>query len=173
MRCAAQSTDGNGGFLIRIEVIAVGALKEAWMRDGCKEYSKRLGLWSKFTITEIEEFRLPKEPSPAQIAQGLAQEAQRILEKLPKGARVVALCIEGKHRSSEELSCYLEKAADSGGSVAFIIGGSHGLSEQVKQCADLRLSMSSMTFPHQLARVMLCEQIYRALSITAGTKYHK
>lgn len=144
------------------------------MREGCAEYIKRMGLWSKAAVTEIEEFRLPKEPSPAQIADGLEREGARILERLPKNARVAALCIEGKQMSSESLAAYLEDAGNGGsGTIAFIIGGSHGLSPGVKARADLRLSMSPMTFPHQLARVMLCEQIYRALSIRAGAKYHK
>lgn len=160
--------------MINLEIIAVGTLKESWMREGCGEYRKRIGLWSKLAVTELDEFRLPKDPSAAEIENGLAREGARMLEKIPKNARVAALCIEGKQMSSEALAAYLDKAAgESAGAVVFLIGGSHGLSDAVKARADLRLSMSPMTFPHQLARVMLCEQLYRALSICAGTKYHK
>lgn len=144
------------------------------MRAGCEEYLKRMGLWSRACVTEIEEARLPKLPSPAQIAGALEKEGQHILEKLPKNSRVVALCIEGKRMSSQELAASIARWAEQGtGEAAFIIGGSYGLSEAVKKRADLRLSMSPMTFPHQLARLMLCEQLYRAMSILGGAKYHK
>lgn len=160
--------------MIHLQILAVGTLKERWMREGCAEYLKRIGLWSKISVTELEEFRLPKEPSAAQIALGIEREGGRILERLPKNSRVAALCIEGKQMGSDELARYFEKCAgDGAGTISFIIGGSHGLSQPVKNRADLQLSMSRMTFPHQLARLMLCEQIYRALSITAGAKYHK
>lgn len=160
--------------MIRLEIFAVGNLKEPWMRAGCEEYLKRMGLWSRACVTEIEEARLPKSPSPAQIAGALEKEGQHILEKLPKNSRVVALCIEGKLMSSQELAASIARWAEQGtGEAAFIIGGSYGLSEAVKKRADLRLSMSPMTFPHQLARLMLCEQLYRAMSILGGAKYHK
>ena len=160
--------------MIGIQVVAVGKIKEQWMRDGCAEYCKRMGLWSSVRIDEIEEHRLPAEPSPAQIAACIEKEGERILQKIAKGSRVVALCVEGKPIPSETLSGYLQKAAVDGADTAcFVIGGSHGLSEAIKQRADLRLSISPMTFPHQLARVIVCEQVYRALSIAAGTKYHK
>lgn len=160
--------------MIGIRLLVVGKLKDAWLRDGCAEYLKRIGLWSAVKVEELDEARLPAAPGEAQIAAAIQQEGERILVKIPRGARVVALCIEGKTLSSEALCGYLEKAAISGADTAvFIIGGSHGLSDTVKARADLRLSMSPMTFPHQLARLMLCEQIYRALSISAGAKYHK
>lgn len=144
------------------------------MRAGCAEYIKRMGMWSRVSVTEIGEFKLPKDPSAAQIENGLEREGASILEKLPKNSRVIALCVEGKELSSPALAAYLERAASGGcGTAAFIIGGSHGLSAAVKARADLQMSMSQMTFPHQLARVMLCEQLYRALSISAGAKYHK
>ena len=160
--------------MIAVQVIAVGRLKEAWMRDGCAEYVKRLGLWSRASVVEVDEYRLGENPSPAQIRICVEKEGERILEKIPKGARVVAMCIEGKTLSSEELADYLARAAASGaGRLAFVIGGSHGLSAAVKDAASLRLSMSPMTFPHQLARVLLLEQLYRAFSINANAKYHK
>ena len=160
--------------MIAVQVIAVGRLKEAWMRDGCVEYVKRLGLWSRASVVEVDEYRLGENPSPAQIRVCVEKEGERILERIPKGARVVAMCIEGKTLSSEGLADYLARAAASGaGSLAFVIGGSHGLSDAVKDAASLRLSMSPMTFPHQLARVLLLEQLYRAFSINANAKYHK
>ncbi|MCQ4896848.1 23S rRNA (pseudouridine(1915)-N(3))-methyltransferase RlmH [Anaerotruncus sp. DFI.9.16] len=160
--------------MIAVQVIAVGRLKEAWMRDGCAEYVKRLRLWSRASVVEVDEYRLGENPSPAQIRVCVEKEGERILEKIPKGARVVAMCIEGKTLSSEGLADYLALAAASGaGSLAFVIGGSHGLSDAVKDAASLRLSMSPMTFPHQLARVLLLEQLYRAFSINANAKYHK
>ena len=139
------------------------------MREGCAEYTKRLGLWSSVAVTEIDEARLGSDPSPAEIAACIEKEGARILEKIPRGARVVALCIEGRQMPSEALAAYLSDAAAGGcGSFAFVIGGSHGLSDEVKRAAALRL-----TFPHQLARLLLLEQLYRACAINAGTKYHK
>ncbi len=160
--------------MMSLYVVAVGKLKDAWMRDGCAEYLKRLQPWCRAAVIEVEEYRLPENPSPAQIAIGIEKEGERILAKLPQNARVVAMCIEGKQQPSEQLAAYLEKsAADGQGTLAFVIGGSYGLSEAVKNAAVLRLSMSEMTFPHQLARVMLLEQLYRAMSINAHAKYHK
>lgn len=150
--------------MISLQIIAVGKLKDAWMREGCAEYCKRLGMWSSVSVVEVEEYRLPDHPSPAQIAECVEKEGERILAKLPKGACTVAMCIEGKMMSSERLAAYLQKTAVDGVSTfALVIGGSYGLSERVKASASLRLSMSPMTFPHQLARVMLLEQLYRAL----------
>ena len=144
------------------------------MREGSAEYLKRLRLWSSPEVVEVEEFRLPQDPSPAQVAACVEREGERILQRIPKGAVTVALCIEGKELSSEGLAAFLARSAGEGnGSFCFVIGGSHGLSEAVKRAADLRLSMSPMTFPHQLARVLLLEQLYRALSINANAKYHK
>ena len=160
--------------MVGLQIVAVGKLKEAWMREGCAEYTKRLGLWSSVAVTEIDEARLGSDPSPAEIAACIEKEGARILEKIPRGARVVALCIEGRQMPSEALAAYLSDAAAGGcGSFAFVIGGSHGLSDEVKRAAALRLSISPMTFPHQLARLLLLEQLYRACAINAGTKYHK
>ncbi len=160
--------------MIGLHIVAVGKLKEAWMREGCAEYIKRLGLWSSVAITEIDEVRLGSDPSPAEIAACIKKEGVRILEKIPRGARVIALCIEGGQMASEALAAYLADTAAGGcGSFAFVIGGSHGLSDEVKRTASLRLSISPMTFPHQLTRVLLLEQLYRACAINAGTKYHK
>ena len=158
----------------RVTVLCVGKLKEKFYADAAAEYVKRLQRYCKLEIIELPEQRLPEDPSPAEIQRALRAEGAAIREKLPKGGAVVALCIEGKPCSSEELS---RRMADFGiqgrTQVTFIIGGSFGLDEDVKKQADWRLSMSPMTFPHHLARVMLLEQIYRACQIAEGTKYHK
>lgn len=160
--------------MLRISVIAVGKCKEAYWREACAEYQKRLGGFCRFQIIEVEEERLPDRPSASQIAATLEAEGQRLLDKIPVGALIAALCIEGKAISSEELAMQIQRQTVAGIShIAFVIGGSWGLSERVKQAAGWRLSMSPMTFPHQLARVMLMEQIYRAFQITSGGKYHK
>ena len=160
--------------MLSVTILTVGKLKEGYLRDACGEYAKRLQGSCTFRIEELNEYRLPENPSPAQIALGLEKEGQEILQRCPAGAYVVAMCIEGKMLDSVAFSRILSQVAVQGKSqVIFIIGGSFGLWERVKKRADLRLSMSPMTFPHQLARVMLCEQIYRAFSIAAGTRYHK
>lgn len=157
-----------------IRILCVGKLKERYLTDACAEYCKRLQAYCRPEIIELPEYRLPDNPSPAEIAACIRHEGQEILAKIPRDALVVPLCIEGRQMSSEELSSELQKAAVTGSSTAcFIIGGSYGLSDEVKNAGRLRLSMSRMTFPHQLARVMLLEQLYRAFSIAAGGKYHK
>ena len=158
----------------KVTVLCVGKLKEAFYAAAVAEYQKRLQRHCKLEIVELPEQKLPESPAPAEIEQALAREAALIEEKLPKGGAVIALCIEGKPCSSEELS---RRMADFGvqgkTQITFLIGGSVGLSPRVKQRADLRLSMSPMTFPHHLARVMLLEQLYRAYQIDTGTRYHK
>ena len=155
----------------RVTVLCVGKLKEKFYIDAAAEYVKRLQRSCKLDIVELPEYRLPEEPSPAEIQKALQAEGAAIRERLPKGGAVVALCIEGKPCSSVELS---RRMAVSGKSqLTFLIGGSVGLSEDVKKLADWRLSMSPMTFPHHMARIMLLEQLYRAYQIAAGTKYHK
>lgn len=160
--------------MISLTVIAVGKIKDSWLREGCAEYLKRMGAWSDAAVIEVEEYRLEDNPSPARIAECVEKEGERILAKLPKNSAAVALCIEGGTVSSEGLAELIERSAASGaGKLAFIIGGSYGLSERVKAASQTRLSISPMTFPHQLARVLLLEQLYRALSINAHAKYHK
>ena len=158
----------------KITVLCVGGLKEAYWRDACKEYQKRLGAFCRFQIVEVAEERIPQNPSPAHIRATVDAEGERLLAKLDASSFPVALCIEGKELSSEQLSVHIDRLGVSGdGNITFMIGGSWGLSEAVKAKARLRLSMSPMTFPHQLARVMLCEQIYRAMQIMHGGQYHK
>lgn len=157
----------------RITVLCVGKLKEKFYADAAAEYIKRLSRYCKIEVTELPEMRLPEDPSPAEIKKALAAEANAIRQKLEGGA-VVAMCIEGQTCSSEALSKKLAAFALEGKSkVTFLIGGSFGLDETLKKQADWRLSMSPMTFPHHLARVMLLEQIYRARQIAEGTRYHK
>lgn len=158
----------------KITVLCVGKLKERFYQEAAAEYVKRLGRHCKLDVVELPESRLPEDPSPGEIQRALAAEAAVIREKLPRGGAVIALCIEGKPCSSVELSRRMQELAVSGKSqLTFLIGGSVGLAEDLKRQADWRLSMSPMTFPHHLARIMLLEQIYRACQIASGTKYHK
>ncbi len=160
--------------MLNINVICVGKLKEDYLRAACAEYQKRLGAFCRLNITELTPARLPENPNDSQIAAALADEGDRILAKIANSDAVFAMCIEGKMLSSEALSDEINKLAVGGfGSLCFVIGGSHGLDPRVKNRAKIRLSMSPMTFPHQLARVMLLEQIYRAFMISSGGKYHK
>lgn len=160
--------------MLNINIICIGKLKEDYLRSACAEYSKRLQAFCKLNIIELNPCHLPEEPNQSQIDAALNEEAERILSKTGKSDYIIAMCIEGKEISSEALSAKIDEIALSGsGTVSFIIGGSHGLSPKVKQEAKLRLSMSPMTFPHQLARVMLLEQIYRSFMISSGGKYHK
>lgn len=160
--------------MLNINIICVGKLKEDYLRAACAEYQKRLGAFCRLNIIELTPARLPDNPNDSQIAAALADEGDRILAKIANGDAVFAMCIEGKMFSSEALSAEIDKLAVGGfGSVSFVIGGSHGLDPRVKSRAKIRLSMSPMTFPHQLARVMLLEQIYRSFMISSGGKYHK
>lgn len=160
--------------MLTITIICIGRLKDAFFEAASKEYLKRLGAYAKVNTVELKAVDLPQEPSAAEIAAALEKEGAEILKKIPSGARVIALCVEGKLWSSEELAADFTAAANGGTShIVFVIGGSYGLSENVKRASHTRLSMSRMTFPHRLARVMLLEQIYRACKINAGEKYHK
>lgn len=160
--------------MVRVTILCVGKLKEKYLRDACDEYSKRLGAFCKLNIVELGEEKTPEKASHAQISHTIEAEGERILQKIPNGAKVITMCIEGKEMSSEALGNEISRMQVTGDShIVFVIGGSWGLSDKVKSRSDLRLSMSKMTFPHQLARVMLLEQIYRAFQIISGGKYHK
>lgn len=160
--------------MLAIRLICVGKLGEKFWADAVREYVKRLGAYCKLEMVELPEQRLPQTPSEGETRQALDKEAALIAEKIPQGAAVIALCVEGKEMSSEQLADYLGRLTVSGTSrLCLVIGGSCGLSDKVKARAALRLSMSPMTFPHHLARVMMLEQLYRALNIAAGGKYHK
>nr|WP_319487988.1 23S rRNA (pseudouridine(1915)-N(3))-methyltransferase RlmH [uncultured Caproiciproducens sp.] len=159
--------------MLTVNLICVGKLKEAYWRAASAEYEKRLHAFCNFSITELSECRLPDNPSDAQIEAALKTEGSNILSAAGNSA-VFALCIEGKTLSSEQLSEKISTLAVNGTStISFLIGSSFGLSDEVKHRADFRLSMSLMTFPHQLARVMLCEQVYRAFQIINHGRYHK
>lgn len=160
--------------MLQIRLICVGKLKEKFYLEACREYLNRLSGYCKMDVEEIPETRLLDRPSEAEVAAALKVEAEAIAGKLTKGAAVIALCIGGTQLDSEKLSARLEKFASEGISrLCFVIGGSFGLHPTVKEKADLKLSMSPMTFPHHLARVMLLEQIYRSFKIIEGGKYHK
>lgn len=160
--------------MFSVTLICVGKLKEKFYLAASEEYAKRLRGYVDFSLIELPETRLPDDPSPAQIAQGLSREAELIRAKIPKGAWFCVLMPEGAQLSSEELAAQLAAVKGSGKSSAcFLIGSSFGMDPSLKQMADKKLSMSKMTFPHHLARVMALEQLYRAESIQAGAKYHK
>lgn len=160
--------------MVNVTVVCVGKMKEQFLKDACAEYAKRLNAFSKLSVIELDEFRLPENPSDSQIQSALADEGKRIMAKIDSDSFVTAMCIEGKTLSSEKLAEKMAEVINFGtGKFTFIIGGSCGLSDEVKQRADFKLSMSPMTFPHHLARVMLLEQIYRAFMINANSKYHK
>ncbi len=160
--------------MLGVKLLCVGKMREKHYMEALQEYEKRLRPYCRLEIEELPEYRLPESPSEGEIEAALDREAEQILSKIPAGAWVCALCIEGEMRSSEELAALLQRLTVRGVSRAvFLIGGSFGLHGRVKARADERLSMSRMTFPHHLARVMLAEQLYRAFSIQNGGKYHK
>ncbi len=159
---------------MKVTIYAHGTLAESHWRDACAEYVKRLTRLWPLTIVEAAEVRLPQNPTKGEIARALATEAKTALSKISPRAYVIALCIEGEMLTSPALSKKMEDAAAHGASeIVFLIGSSYGMDESLKRRADLRMSFSRMTFPHQLARVMLCEQIYRAAQIAHGAPYHK
>ena len=158
--------------MFNINLIAVGKLKEEYLRAASAEYSKRLQAFCNLKITEVDECRLSARPSEKEIKKALDTEAVNIMKHA--SGFIIPMCIEGKQMKSEKLSEKFESIAVSGCSeISFIIGSSYGLADSVKNAAGLKLSMSEMTFPHQLARIMLLEQIYRAFMISAGKSYHK
>lgn len=152
----------------KINIITVGKLKEEFFVKACNEYQKRLSGEYKLNIIEIPQVKLYENPNEKEIAKALKDEEEKILKHIEKGI-VIAMCIEGKQYSSEEFANILNTSEP----ITFIIGGSHGLSDTVKQKANLKLSFSKMTFPHRMFRVMLLEQIYRGANILKGTPYHK
>lgn len=157
-----------------VTILTVGRLREQYLRDGCAEYIKRLSAFCKLSVIELPECRVSDNPSDRELSAALRREGEAILAKLPAQGSAVALCIEGRELSSPALAERLSTLAVSGTSqVSFIIGGSWGLCESVKAACALRLSLSPMTLPHQLTRLVLLEQLYRAFSINANGKYHK
>jgi 23S rRNA (pseudouridine1915-N3)-methyltransferase len=159
--------------MLSIHFIVTGNLKESYLRDASQEYLKRLSGFCRPEVIELKEVRVPDSPSDKEILSALKEEGDRILSLLPSRAYKIALCVEGKQFTSEELAEKLAYAAQESGDFYFVIGSSHGLDERVKAACDLRLSVSKLTFPHQLMRVILLESVYRALNIQKGTRYHK
>lgn len=157
-----------------ITLITMGKLKEKFYISAAQEYTKRLSGYCHFTLVELPESRLPENPSPAEIAAGLEKEAETILTRIPKSSWFCVFTPEGKELSSEKFAEKMKDVKLSGKSSAiFLIGSSFGMAPKVKERADFRLSMGPMTFPHHLARIMVLEQLYRAETIQAGSKYHK
>ena len=160
--------------MLNINLICVGRMRETHYIAAFSEYEKRLKPYCKFELTELPEVKLPQNPSQAEIEAGLQKEAASIEAHIPSGAFLIAMCIEGKQLSSGAFSDLMQKCANEGKSkLCFVVGSSFGLESCIKRRADLCLSMSEMTFPHHLARVMLAEQIYRGIMIIEGSKYHK
>ncbi len=159
--------------MMKCKLIALGSLKEKFFKDAAAEYQKRLSRFCSLEICEIEPVRLPDNPSQGEVNTALKREAELIFKKIPQNTKVIALCVEGKEISSEGLARELNAASNLGQSICFIIGSSYGLSDEVKSRADLRLSLSQMTFPHKLFRIMLLEQLYRGFMINQGSTYHK
>ena len=158
---------------MNMALVCMGRLKEKYWRDAATEYEKRLSRFGKWETIELPDLPEPANSSPAIEEQIKKKEGEAILARIRDGDIVVCLCIDGRQMDSVQLSRKLTELIDTGRRVVFVIGGSLGLSADVVRRAQLKLSFSPMTFPHQLARVMLCEQLYRAFSINAGTKYHK
>ena len=160
--------------MLSVYLICVGKLKEKFYKDACAEYIKRLSPYCKLTLMELPEVKLPQKPSLGEISAALEKEGEAIRAKIPPSSRVVALCVEGRMRSSEELPQMFPVPGRSRDKhMVFVVGGSYGLHPSIKAEANVQLSMSPMTFPHHLARVMLLEQIYRAFKISEGSSYHK
>ena len=160
--------------MIKIKIICVGSSKEKFFKDAFFEYKKRLEAFCKFELVEVDEFKIKNNPSSAEIEKCLEQESLKILDKIPSNAYTIAMCIEGTELTSKKFANLIENISTIQTSCfCFIIGSSFGLSKNIKDSADFLMSMSMMTFPHQLARIILCEQIYRIFQINSGGKYHK
>jgi 23S rRNA (pseudouridine1915-N3)-methyltransferase len=159
--------------MIQISIISVGTLKEGYLRDAVSEYKKRLSQFARVEEINISEERIANEDDKTEIKKALSKEGERIMGATPRDSYKIALCVEGAERSSEEFAELIGTAADRTGKISLIIGSSHGLSDSVKAFSDFKLSVSKMTFPHQLMRVILAEALYRAMTILHGKKYHK
>lgn len=160
--------------MMNVQLIVLGKLKEKYMKDFSAEYEKRLSAYCKLSVIELEPIKLSDNPSRSEIENSLNKETQLIKAKIPKNSYIFSMCIEGKQMSSEDFSQKLQDIALTGKSnIVFIIGSSFGLSDEIKVMSDYKFSMSKMTFPHKLARIMLVEQLYRGFSIINNGKYHK
>ena len=159
--------------MAQVTLITVGTLKESYLVEATAEYKKRLSTLARFEEISLKEERINDEDDATAVASALSAEGERILSRIPEGAYVIALCVEGKMMDSPALAAAIGNAVDRSGKLCLVIGSSHGLSPAVKARADLRLSLSPLTFPHQLARVLVMETLYRSFAILAGKKYHK
>ncbi len=156
-----------------IKFITVGQLKESYLREAVSEYEKRLSGFCRVENINLKEYKVPQDPSDAEIQKALAEEAKAILAAIPDRAYKIIMCVEGKQFSSEELAEKIDKAFSLSSEIVFVIGSSHGLHDSVKNIAHIKLSVSKLTFPHQLMRPILLEAVYRCMTIIKGTKYHK
>ena len=159
--------------MLSVTFITVGNLKESYLREAFGEYVKRMSAFCRPNIVELKEVKVPDSPSEVEINAALSAEAEKILASIPPRAYKIAMCVEGKQLASEELAAAIEGASMEHSDICFIIGSSHGLAPEVKSACNMRLSVSKLTFPHQLMRVILAEAVYRAFTIIKGTKYHK
>lgn len=159
--------------MLNVKLITVGTLKESYLRQAAEEYKKRLGAYCRFTEVNLAEVKLSDRPSQKEIDAALAAEGKQILAATSQRAYRIALCVEGKQLSSEQLAQRIEQIGQTHGEIDLIIGSSFGLAPAVKSACDLQLSVSALTFPHQLMRVILLEATYRAFTIIKGTPYHK
>lgn len=159
--------------MLTLRIITVGTLKEAYWRDAVAEYKKRLSGFCRVEEVNLKESKLPDDPSPAQISAALEAEGESMREYLVPRAYKIAMCVEGRQFSSEQLASRIEEVSAHASEICLVIGSSHGIAPSIKQMCDLKLSISALTFPHQLARVVLFEVLYRCMNIIKGTKYHK
>lgn len=153
--------------------ISVGTLKESYLKDAVAEYKKRLMQYAKVEEINISEQTIKNEDDISEVRRALDAEGERIIAKIPKASYIIAMCVEGKEYDSIALAKAIGEAVDLRGRVTFIIGSSHGLSDNVKNLADAKISLSRLTFPHQLMRVILIEAVYRSFTIISGKRYHK
>ena len=159
--------------MIQLTLISVGTLKEDYLREAVAEYKKRLSQFARVDEINIKEERIRNEDDQSEIRRALDAEGVKILAAIPKGAAKIAMCVEGREYDSPALAALIGALGDERGRIALIIGSSHGLSENVKRECGVRLSLSRLTFPHQLMRVILYEALYRSFTILAGKRYHK
>lgn len=159
--------------MVKVTVLCLGTLKEDYLERAVSEYEKRLSAFCQTEVVALREEKLPPDASDAAVRAALEKEGERLIGRIPPGAFTVALCVEGEMPDSEKLADILSRAADGCGKICFLIGSAYGLSPAVKARADYRLSLSRLTMPHILARVVLMEAIYRSFTIRAGKHYHK
>ncbi len=159
--------------MIQLTLITVGTLKEGYLREAYSEYKKRLSQYARVEEINIKEEAIKNEDDRTEVARALASEADKIIAAMPKDSVRIALCVEGRELDSPMLAKELQNLSDERGRLCLIIGSSHGLDERVKSECKLRLSVSKLTFPHQLMRVILMEVLYRSFTIIAGKRYHK